>query len=77
MAQMDRYVRQGDQQRLDVPHGEFHARLVVAAGTRVATTMRQLFDHAQRYRLSYGAAAPSGYLGRRRTPRNRRRRREA
>jgi DNA-binding GntR family transcriptional regulator len=65
MAQMDHYMRQGDQQRMDVPHSAFHARLVAAAGPRVATTMKQLFDHAQRYRLAYGAMAPDGYAGRR------------
>jgi DNA-binding GntR family transcriptional regulator len=65
MAQMDHYMRQGDQQRMDVPHSAFHARLVGAAGPRVATTMKQLFDHAQRYRLAYGAMAPGGYEGRR------------
>jgi DNA-binding GntR family transcriptional regulator len=65
MAQMDHYMRQGDQQRMDVPHSAFHMRLVGAAGPRVTTTMQQLFDHAQRYRLAYGAAAPDGYEGRR------------
>jgi DNA-binding GntR family transcriptional regulator len=65
MAQMDHYMRQGDQQRMDVPHSAFHARLVSAAGRRVTTTMSQLFDHAQRYRLAYGAMAPDGYEGRR------------
>jgi DNA-binding GntR family transcriptional regulator len=65
MAQMDHYMRQGDQRRMDVPHAAFHARLVAGAGRRVQTTMTQLFDHAQRYRLSYGAMAPDGYEGRR------------
>lgn len=65
MAQMDHYMRQGDQQRMDVPHSAFHSRLVAAAGPRVATTMNQLFDHAKRYRLAYGAMAPDGYEGRR------------
>jgi DNA-binding GntR family transcriptional regulator len=65
MAQMDHYMRRGDQQRMDIPHSAFHSRLVAAAGARVATTMKQLFDHAQRYRLAYGAMAPGGYEGRR------------
>jgi DNA-binding GntR family transcriptional regulator len=65
MAQMDHYMRQNDQRRMDVPHSAFHARLVGAAGPRVATTLKQLFDHAQRYRLAYGAMAPGGYEGRR------------
>jgi DNA-binding GntR family transcriptional regulator len=65
MAQMDHYMRQHDQARMDVPHSAFHSRLVAAAGPRVATTMNQLFDHALRYRLAYGAMAPDGYEGRR------------
>ena len=65
MAQMDHYMRQADQQRMDVPHSAFHARLVSAAGSRIATTTRQLFDHAQRYRFAYGAIAPDGYEERR------------
>jgi DNA-binding GntR family transcriptional regulator len=65
MAQMDHYMREGDQRRMDVPHSAFHSRLVGAAGLRVTTTMKQLFDHAQRYRLAYGAMAPDGYEGRR------------
>jgi DNA-binding GntR family transcriptional regulator len=65
MAQMDHYMREEDQQRMDVPHSAFHARLVVGAGPRVGTTMKQLFDHAKRYRLAYGGLAPGGYEGRR------------
>ena len=66
MAQMDHYMRAGDQVRMDVPHAAFHAIFVAAAGARLATTIAQLFDHAARYRLAYGAATmPSGYEERR------------
>jgi DNA-binding GntR family transcriptional regulator len=66
MAQMDHYIRAGDQVRMDVPHAAFHARFVAAAGPRMTTTIAQLFDHAGRYRLAYGAATlPDGYGERR------------
>ena len=66
MAQMDHYIRAGDQVRMDVPHAAFHARFVAAAGPRMTTTIAQLFDHAGRYRLAYGAAMqPGGYDERR------------
>jgi DNA-binding GntR family transcriptional regulator len=66
MAQMDHYIRAGDQVRMDLPHAIFHARFVAAAGPRLTATVAQLFDHAARYRLAYGAATlPGGYDDRR------------
>jgi DNA-binding GntR family transcriptional regulator len=65
MAQMDHYMRRDDFERMDVPHRAFHARFVSGAGSRVATTIGQLFDHAQRYRRAYGAAVPDGWPMRR------------
>jgi len=66
MAQMDHYIRAGDQERMDVPHAAFHTCFVAAAGPRMTTTIAQLFDHAGRYRLAYGAATlPDGYGERR------------
>lgn len=65
MAQMDHYMRAGDQARMDVPHAAFHARFVAAAGRRMTATIAQLFDHAGRYRLAYGAASPDGWEPRR------------
>jgi DNA-binding GntR family transcriptional regulator len=55
MAQMDHYMRAEDRYGLRVPHRAFHDRLVRGAGERVAITIGQLFDHAERYRLAYGA----------------------
>jgi DNA-binding GntR family transcriptional regulator len=55
MAQMDHYMRSEDRPGLRVPHRAFHDRLVRAAGARVTITIGQLFDHAERYRLAYGA----------------------
>jgi DNA-binding GntR family transcriptional regulator len=61
MAQMDHYMRADNFDGMEVPHRAFHARFVGAAGTRVATTLAELFDHAQRYRRAYGAAVPGGW----------------
>ncbi len=66
MAQMDHYIRVGDPMRMDIPHADFHARFVAASGARLTTTVAQLFDHAARYRLAYGAATlPGSYDDRR------------
>lgn len=64
MAQMEHYGRADDFTGMDIPHSDFHARLVAAAGPRLRTTLRQLFDHAQRYRRAYGAMEPEGYIER-------------
>src|SRR3954469_11506412 len=55
MAQMEHYMRSDDRRGLRLPHRAFHDRLVHAAGERVTTTIGQLFDHGERYRLAYGA----------------------
>jgi DNA-binding GntR family transcriptional regulator len=56
MAQMDHYNRMGDWRGFRFPHRAFHDRLVSAAGDTI--TIGQLFDHAERYRLAYGATSP-------------------
>ena len=58
MAQMDHYMRRHDSRGMRVPHRAFHGALVVAAGERVATTIALLFDHAERYRVAFGATTP-------------------
>jgi DNA-binding GntR family transcriptional regulator len=58
VAQMDHYMKSNDLSGFRVPHRAFHAALVVGAGERVARMIAQLFDHAERYRLAYGAATP-------------------
>ncbi len=65
MAQMDHFMRRDDFERMDVPHRAFHARFVSGAGSRVASAIGQLFDHAQRYRRAYGAAVSDGWPVRR------------
>jgi DNA-binding GntR family transcriptional regulator len=65
MAQMDHYMRADDRRGLRAPHRAFHDRLVSAAGERVTISIGQLFDHAERYRLAYGATTPERWDQRR------------
>jgi DNA-binding GntR family transcriptional regulator len=58
MAQMDHYMRSEDHAGFRGPHHVFHARLVAAAGERVTSMIAQLFDHAERYRVNFGATKP-------------------
>jgi DNA-binding GntR family transcriptional regulator len=58
LAQMDHYMRSRDNTGLRKPHRAFHLALVVGSGPRVTETIGQLFDHAERYRLAFGAATP-------------------
>jgi GntR family transcriptional regulator, rspAB operon transcriptional repressor len=45
-------------------HRAFHRKFVAHAGPRTAAIIDQLFDHAERYRRVYGAAAPDHYARR-------------
>jgi DNA-binding GntR family transcriptional regulator len=65
MAQMDHYMRKDDFDGMETPHRAFHARFVAGAGARVAATLAELFDHAERYRRAYGTAVPHGWPERR------------
>jgi DNA-binding GntR family transcriptional regulator len=65
MAQMDHYQRIDDRPGLLVPHRAFHLRLVAGAGPRITTAIEQLFDHAERYRLAFGAPTRDGWDQRR------------
>jgi len=56
-AQMDHYMRVDDLRGMRAPHHAFHQVLVAAAGPRVSDMIAQLFDHAERYRLQFGATA--------------------
>jgi len=58
MAQMDHYMKVHDLAGFRRPHRAFHAALVRGAGERVAATLAELFDHAERYRLAYSADRP-------------------
>jgi len=64
MAQMS-HLASADSVALFRPvHRAFHERFVAGAGTRPAALIAELFDHAERYRAVYGAAAPD-HFGRR------------
>jgi DNA-binding GntR family transcriptional regulator len=65
IAQMDHYIRAQDHNGFRAPHHAFHARLVAAAGARVTTMIAQLFDHAERYRVNFGATTPEVWQQRR------------
>ncbi|BEP14019.1 GntR family transcriptional regulator [Acidothermaceae bacterium B102] len=56
-AQMDHYLRRQDHAGYALVHCAFHACLVAAAGERLTKMCAQLFDHAERYRVSFGTAS--------------------
>lgn len=47
-----------------VPHRAFHERFVMKAGPRLAALISELFDHSERYRRIYGAAAADHFARR-------------
>ncbi len=55
LAQMDYYQRAGDRAGFRGPHRAFHRTLVAAAGPRVVAQIGELTDHAERYRVRFGA----------------------
>jgi len=55
MAQMDYYQRAGDRAGFRGPHRAFYRTLVAAAGPRVVAQIGELTDHAERYRVRFGA----------------------
>jgi DNA-binding GntR family transcriptional regulator len=65
MAQMAHYMRADDRRGMRAPHHAFHAVLVAGSGPRVSEMIAQLFDHAERYRLQFGATEPSVWEERR------------
>lgn len=65
MAQMDHYMKAFDHGGFRAPHRAFHARLISSAGSRGATAIAQLFDHAERYRVAFGATTPEVWEQRR------------
>jgi DNA-binding GntR family transcriptional regulator len=45
-------------------HRAFHERFIAGVGSRSLRLMGELFDHAERYRRIYGAAAPDHFVRR-------------
>jgi DNA-binding GntR family transcriptional regulator len=58
LAQMAHYMQTRDNIGFRKPHRAFHLMLVSGAGERGTETIGQLFDHAERYRLAFGANTP-------------------
>jgi len=56
LAQMDHYMQALDNSGFRKPHRDFHLLLVSGSGARGVETIGQLFDHAERYRLAFGAS---------------------
>jgi DNA-binding GntR family transcriptional regulator len=65
MAQMDHYMRAHDAHGLRGPHAAFHASLIRYAAPRVTELLAQLSDHAERYRVAFGATTPAEWDQRR------------
>jgi DNA-binding GntR family transcriptional regulator len=59
LAQMDHYMQTRDNIGFRKPHRAFHMLLVSGSGPRGAEMIGQLFDHAERYRLAFGANTPA------------------
>jgi DNA-binding GntR family transcriptional regulator len=66
LAQIDRLTASDAVEFMGEPHRAFHARLTAGLGDRPSVMIGQLSDHAERYRLFYGATVP-GHLARRRS----------
>jgi len=60
LEDMDRFAG-SDLQRWEVPHRAFHAGLVRHAGPRLVQLLRQLSDHAERYRRNYIEGDPRAW----------------
>ena len=65
MAQMDHYMRSEDRRACASRTARSTTGSSRAAGERVTTTIGQLFDHGERYRLRYGATTPERWDQRR------------
>ena len=62
MAQMAHFYRT-DHAAVWVPHRAFHQLLVRGAGARGLATIGELFDHAERYRLTLVGFTPDSWPG--------------
>ena len=60
-AEMAGRAAAGDYEEWEVPHRRLHGEFVSAAGDRMTALIRQLSDHAERYRRLYTLQAPGSY----------------
>ena len=58
LAQMTHFAEEKNYEEWEVPHREFHARLVSKAGDRFVGTLAELSDHCERYRRLYTTQEP-------------------
>ena len=61
MAQMSHFQRVGDRRGMRPAHRAFHLGLVAGSGARGVVAIGELFDHAERYRLAFGAVTDSRF----------------
>lgn len=61
MAQMEHFAEERDFVEFERPHRGFHALLVAGGGARIARTISELSDHAERYRRAYLDSSASAY----------------
>lgn len=61
LARMEEFAKVEDYWGWEVPHRAFHFGLVAHAGERLFRTIRQLSDHAERYRHFYTVESPRAW----------------
>jgi DNA-binding GntR family transcriptional regulator len=61
MTQMAFFAEREDYERWEVPHREFHARLVAKAGPRLVRMLADLSDHCERYRRLHTTQKPRAW----------------
>jgi DNA-binding GntR family transcriptional regulator len=61
LAEMDHYAEVKDYGGWTVPHAAFHAQLTALAGERFSLLLKQLFDHAERYRRLHIGHGPTAW----------------
>lgn len=61
LVHMEEFARVEDYWGWEIPHRAFHFGLVAHAGERLFRTIRQLSDHAERYRHFYTVESPRAW----------------
>jgi DNA-binding GntR family transcriptional regulator len=61
IAQMAHFAELQEYELWEVPHRSFHQGLTAQAGPRIATLLRQLSDHSERYRRLYTTEQPRAW----------------
>jgi DNA-binding GntR family transcriptional regulator len=61
LARLVHFARARDYERWELVHRELHSRLVIEAGSRLTALLRELSDHAERYRRLYTIETPRAW----------------